>query len=73
MLIKRDLPKGVENLKSQIEIFVLKTNEQTNKNKAQTKKDTKTLIGRNKLMDYFVFSADAHAQMDSILFKARGE
>ena len=73
MLVERDLLKRVENLKLQIAIFVLKTNKQTNKSKAETKKDKRTLIRRNEIMDYFISSADAHAQMDSILFKARRE
>ena len=38
MLVERDLPKRVENFKLQIEIFVLKTNKQTNKSKAETKR-----------------------------------
>ena len=59
MLVERDLPKGVENLKLQIEIFVLEAKWQTNKNKARTKKDNKTL-GQSEIMDYFVCLAEAH-------------
>ena len=29
MLLERDIPKGVENLRLQIEIFALKTNKKT--------------------------------------------
>ena len=65
MLVERDLPKRVENLKLQIEIFALEANRQTNKNKTQnktqTRKDKKTLIGWNEIMDYLICSADAHA------------
>ena len=61
MLVERDLPKRVENLKLQIEIFALEANRQTNKNKTQTRKDKKTLIGWNEIMDYLICSADVHA------------
>ena len=65
MLVEGDLPERVENLKLQIEIFALETNKQTNKNKTQnktqTRKDKKTLIGWNEIMDYLICSADAHA------------
>ena len=59
-----DTPKGVENLKLQIEIFTLKINKQPNKrkNKTQTKKIRKT--ARQQIMDC---SANAHAQIPSIL------
>ena len=67
MLVERDLSKGAENMKLRIETFVFGANKQTNKTKAQTKKDKETLIGRNEIMDFFICSADAHA---FIFFKA---
>ena len=42
MLVERDLSKGAENMKLRIETFVFEVNKQTNKTKAQTKRDGKT-------------------------------
>ena len=39
----------------------METNKQTNKSKAKTKKDKRTSIGRNEILDYFICSADAQA------------
>lgn len=40
MLSERDTTQGVENLKLQVEIFALKTNKQTNKQKKKTQTKT---------------------------------
>ena len=42
MLVERDLSKGAENMKLRIETFVFEVNKQSNKTKAQTKRDGKT-------------------------------
>ena len=58
MLLERHVPKEVDNLKLQIEIFALEISRQTNRKTKQTKKDK---IVRHEIVDYFICSANAHA------------
>ena len=65
MLLDRDIPKGVENLKLQVEIFGNKQtnnrNKRTEKQNAQKeKRDTKTLIGRMSKWHLFFVSMQQH-------------
>ena len=58
------MPKGVENLKLQIDIFALepkKGKKQTKTKHMQKVADKKILIGRRDIMDYFISSANTHA------------
>ena len=44
MLLKRDLPNGEDNLKLQIAIFSLETNEETNKAQTEKKKERENVL-----------------------------
>ena len=51
MLFERDIRKGVENLKLQIEIFALET---TSKETKCKQNDKKTLIRQQEIVDYYI-------------------
>ena len=62
MLSDRQVPKGVQTLKLQIEIFALETkkaNKQTEKQ--NTCKKIAEKIGRRDIMDYFISPVNTHA------------
>ena len=57
------MPKGVENLKLQIDILALepKKGKKQTKTKHMQKVADKILIGCRDIMDYFISSANTHA------------